>query len=380
MLKKIMKAALAASLVFSMSSFAYAEDGVSIGGSFKEYFGQYNAGTAESAAKAAVAAVPGNAGTAAVPAKKAYTAHFATIGEANLMLKGTSGKMSVYHEMEANDKYGTATDYNNTQTRLSYTSGFGLLTLGNVTNIMTIPFVSSAWKTSNIPNSTMTMLSTAGYSESEGFDIQIPLEGLGGLQFTLYPIHANAAAATVNAVAQGLGGTAQTDTQGLSWQLGANLKISGLGVRAGYATAATANPTETVGSTYKAMETTNMRVGVMYPISDTLSVAFDYASAEVKNEVWSTTATKWTTMALGATVKAMGPGTLVVAYDTDEMKGTQKWYDQTTTSINYDIPVAKGAGIQVGYITNTQKYDTKTVPGAKAVTVSFAGAGFYAAF
>jgi hypothetical protein len=45
MLKKIMKAALAASLVFGMSSFAYAEDGVSIGGSFKEYFGQYNKGT-----------------------------------------------------------------------------------------------------------------------------------------------------------------------------------------------------------------------------------------------------------------------------------------------------------------------------------------------
>jgi hypothetical protein len=154
MLKKIMKAALAASLVFGMSSFAYAAEG-KIGGSFKEYFGQYNSG------------VSGTDG------------YWANYGEGNLKFTGKSGKASVFFEIQADTGESNsglagaaAAELSDVQRKVSYTSPIGQVSIGTIVNIGTVPFNTGAgWKTSSVPNSTRRGLVVSGYKESDGVDL-----------------------------------------------------------------------------------------------------------------------------------------------------------------------------------------------------------------
>lgn len=338
-----MKAALAASLVFGMSSFAYAAD-ASVGGKFRTYFGQYNSGADD------------------------YSSHFDVREEANLKFNGKAGKLSVYHELES----ATGSDYNNTQTKLTYATPIGALAIGNVTSIGTIPMSSSGWSTSNIPYATRRALVWAGYSENEGLQLTVPLEGMGLVQFTMYEDSSNAGASTAKATASGLGATVPTSTEGSSMQLAANLKFGTIGVRVGYATAKTDDPASTNDD---AMSTTNMLVGVKVALNKMMSVAFDYATDKTSYDAWSDDL-KATAMDFDFTMGGIAGGKIVLSMDMTTVKGSDKIYDRTVTSFLYDMPVAKGAGIQAGYISNAKKTEST----GDTVTETFMGAGFYASF
>lgn len=342
MLKKIMKAALAASLVFGMSSFAYAQD-FSVGGKFRSYFGQYSTGAED------------------------YTAHWDVREEANVKLNGKVGKLSVYHEMES----ATDDDYKNTQTKLSYVLPFGQLSIGNQTSIGTIPKAGSGWSTSNIPNSTSRTLYVAGYSENEGLGIVVPLEGMGFVQFIMYEDSDNLAKTVAAGTATALGAAVPTSSEGTGMQLGADLKFGGIGVRLGYASAATDDP---ASADDEAMSTSNMMVGASVPLGETMSIAFDYASATTSYDAWADDLAH-TNMGLAANIGGIGPGKLVVFYAMETMAAADPLYAANVTSLMFDAPVGKGAGVQLGYIARTY-----TPEGGDGVTESFMGGGLYASF
>jgi hypothetical protein len=356
MLKKIMKAALAASLVFGMSSFAYAADG-KIGGSFKEYFGQYNSGAS------------------------GYSAHFANFGEANLQFTGTAGNVSVFYEIESKpmtNTTGAARDLTEVQRKVSYKSPIGLVSIGNIVNIGTIPMAASGFKTSDVPYSTRRALVWAGYKEDDGIDITIPLEGLGFVQATMYSSAGTAASATAAggyAVAAGSAAAAVAaglipadTTDGTTMSLGANLNFGGIGVRVGYTTDKTDDPSS---SADQAMESTSLLLGAKVPLGENMAIAFDYASAKVKYSAWSADAEA---TALDATfeMKGVGPGKLMVGIDMVTAKDT---YKRAVTSVVYDIAATKTSGFQIGYIANNYTPD-----GGSSTTESFMGGGVYASF
>jgi hypothetical protein len=332
MLKKIMKAALAASLVFGMSSFAYAEDGFMVGGKFRSYFGQYNSGAVD------------------------YSSYFVVKEEANVQFKGNAGKLSLYHEQES----ATGSDYNNTQTKLSYALPFGLLSIGNQTSIGTVPVASTGWTTSNIPNSTHKGLAVAGYSENEGIGLVIPLEGMGMVQFIMYEDADNYGAEAFHGV--------PSTADGSSMQLAADLKFGQIGVRFGYATAKTDDPAL---STDEAYTTTNMLLGARIGLGENMSVAFDYTTAATKYSAWAEDK-KTNAMDFDFQMGGIGPGKLVLSFGTLDRVDA---YKMAITSVVFDAPVAKGAGFQIGYIANT------TTPAVgDATTESFMGGGLYAFF
>jgi len=158
MLKRIMKTAVAASLVFGMSYTAIAE--VNVGGSFREYFGQFSTGKT------------GSAG------------YFQSYGETNLKISGKSGKMSMYYELES--KANTPSEYlSATQRKVSYESSFGLISIGTIVNMAGVPLSLSNAKTSDIPGSTHLTLGYGGYNEANGLDIMMPL-GAATVEVTLY--------------------------------------------------------------------------------------------------------------------------------------------------------------------------------------------------
>jgi len=335
MLKKIMKAALAASLVFGMSSFAYAEDGFKVGGKFRGYFGQYNSGATN------------------------YSAHFVNIEEANVQFKGNAGKLSLYHEQETASAKGTSTDYKNTQTKLSYALPFGLLSIGNQTSIGTVPMASTGWTTSNIPNSTHKGLAVAGYSEEEGIGLVIPLEGMGAIQFVMYEDADNYAAEAFHGV---------PSMEGSSMQLAADLKFGQIGVRFGYATAKTDDPTN---SNDEAYTTTNMLLGAKIGLGENMSVAFDYTTATSSYTTWAEDK-KTNAMDVDFQMGGIGPGKIIVSVGTLDRVDV---YKMAISSVVFDAPVAKGAGFQIGYIANTTTPEVGT-----ATTETFMGGGLYAFF
>lgn len=347
MLKKIMKAALAASLVFGMSSFAYAAEGT-IGGSFKEYFGQYNSGA------------------------DGYSAHFANFGEANLQFKGAAGNVSVFYEIESKPKKntdGTQRDLTEVQRKVSYKTPVGLVSIGNIVNIGTIPMAASGFKTSDVPYSTRRALVWAGYKEDDGVDITVPLEGMGFVQATMYSSAGTAASLTAAGAMAAGGGSVPADTSdGTTMSLGANLKFGTVGVRVGYTTDKTDDP---ANSSDKAMESTSMLLGAKLALGENMALAFDYASAKVKYAAWGADV-EVTSMDAGFEMNGVGPGKLIVGLD---MTAAKDSYDRTVTSVVYDIAATKTSGFQVGYIANGYK-----PKGGDTTTESFMGAGIYAAF
>ncbi len=373
MLKKIMKAALAASLVFGMSSFAYAKDGISVGGKFQEYFGQYDKGSDESTTKSA------------------YTAHSAVLGEVNLQVKGTLGKMSVFHEVEAvTTVYGKKNDhFNAVKSALSYVAPFGKISIGNVVNAGTVPKSSSGWKTSKVPGSTSMYLYISGYWEGPGIDLVVPIEGVGMVQATYYASGGNAAtyvgnSTAIQAGATGSGGWAAADLgsgdyarnsgalKGTSMNLGAVLQFGNIGVSASYATTKEADPT--AADNTDELSSTSMGLTGKMDLNKQISFSLGYAASSMKDDDWGDDALKITVNDAAVNL-GVGPGKVILFACTTAYKMDDKIKDTTATSGMYDYPVAKGAGIQVGYISVATKPE-----GGDTTTESFVGGGFYAAF
>jgi len=355
MLKRIMKTALAASLVLGMSYTAMAD--VSVGGSFKEYFGQYNSGADD------------------------YTAHFDNAGEANLKLKGSSGKVSVYYEIESRTQLGkpatagnTPSIVNATQRKVSYLSDFGLISIGTITNIGSIPLASSGWKTSNFPGATRKGL-FAGYTEADGIDLVLPLGDMGFVEVSIIPepavlwgdiIRGKTAAGYVAATGLATAGDAFLVNQGQTISLGANLNLGGPMVRLGFATETVDNPSSSADT---AQSSTYLLASVKMPMGN-MAIAAAFSTATVN--LTSALKTEITNTSVTLEMADLGPGKLIAAVDMTTIKDTSAFMNM---SFNYDVSLADGAGLQVGYIA-----DTNTPDGGTAVTESFMGAGFYIAF
>jgi hypothetical protein len=332
MLKKIMKAALAASLVFGMSSFAYAAEG-KIGGSFKEYFGQANSG------------VSGTSG------------YFVNYGEANLQFKGTSGKASVFFEIQADSAVGNSSatgakaEVSDVQRKVSYASPIGLVSIGTVVNIGAVPFnAGGGVNTSKVPWSTRRGL-LMSYKEDDAIDLVIPLEGMGFVQATMY--------STPGTAINGRSGQKGTATQ-----LGANLSFSGIGVRVGYQSDKVDDPAVATDGDDTSSSTL---IGVNVPIGDAMAI-----SANIGNSTVKPADTKYSTMDLTFSMNGLGPGKLSAAYDSMDIKDVQKY---AAMSVVYDVMTEKGAGFEFGYAT------AGTTPnGGTTTTATYILGGIYASF
>lgn len=338
MLKRIMKTALAASLVFGMSYTAMAD--VSVGGSFKEYFGQYNSGV------------------------KDYTSHFENFGEANLKLKGNSGKVSVYYEIEsATNASGVVATFK-TQRKVSYASDFGLISIGTIVNVpVAIPVPSANWKTSNVPNSTRKALYD-GYTEADGLDIVIPLKGLGMIEVTIHP---EAAVVTGKQVR----GAAGIKNEGQTLLLGTALNFGdALSIRAGFASETVEEHLDS-STKPEAQTNTYTQFGGTFKMG-TMAISAGISTATVN--LTSSSKFESSTAAASVDLAELGPGNLNIAIDTETVKDVS---DYMGTSVLYTIVLAPGAGLDIGYISGTTGYDDKT---KDDVTESFLGTGFYIAF
>jgi len=126
-------------------------------------------------------------------------------------------------------------------------------------------------------------------------------------------------------------------------------------------------------------------VGVKYGISDSMSVSLDYLMGSVAAEIWAGPAGEKfneTQIAIVFNAMMLGPGNLHFQYATDT--DTWSWDDDyksvaTYTNLAYKIPVDKGIGIEIVYLSKKTAVTTAAGTGDATGPVTFGG-GFYGRF
>jgi hypothetical protein len=125
--------------------------------------------------------------------------------------------------------------------------------------------------------------------------------------------------------------------------------------------------------------------GVKYAISDTMSISLDYLMGSVAAEAWAGPAgEKYTESQIAIVFNGMnlGPGNLHFQYATDT--DLRSWDDDyksvaTYTNLAYKIPVDKGVGIEIVYLTKKTVVTTAAGDG-DATGPTTIGGGFYGRF
>jgi hypothetical protein len=125
--------------------------------------------------------------------------------------------------------------------------------------------------------------------------------------------------------------------------------------------------------------------GVKYGISDTMSISLDYLMSGVAAEIWAGPAGEKFNEAQIAIVfigQKLGPGDLKFQYATDT--DTRSWDDDyksvaTYTNLAYMIPVDKGVGIEIVYLSKKTVVTTAAGDGDATGPVTIGG-GFYGRF
>ncbi|MBU2647641.1 hypothetical protein KKI24_23235 [bacterium] len=349
MLKKIMKAALAASLVFGFSSMAMAETKVSA--DVQAYMGQYNSGATN------------------------YTSRLAVVSEGHVNFTGSSGPVSAFIQIETRDDASTATNagrnLNNAQLNLTYTMDLFSVKVGTIATPNTCTHnLSSGLKTST----------TMSYGSAGNCDSYLETDGI---QFAyMIPAIQGAVVASIHPSALGQN---------------TNIGLSGKASMVGFWVTMTSKLSDDWSKKNTA--------GVDEAVTDTasnLGVQVDLGSPKMTLSLEQTSLIDKNAKVAGASVKDnegssinlqfkaadIGPGQVIVTYaDYEYTKGGStakavKWSNTVNTDLVYRIGLGEASGVDLFYIsqTTTPTSVNKTATGDKATTATYMGAGLFASF
>jgi hypothetical protein len=337
MLKKIMKAALAASLVFGFSSMAMAEAKVS--GDAHAYFGQYNSGVTGA------------------------SAYWATAYEGHINVDGTTGPLSGHVQIETRDRYSTAgqtacavvpggatdnaTRVYNMQANVTYTTGALGVTIGTVVANEGCEFVYPAGLGTSSVSAYASVGGCRGYFEQEGIQIKYAIPALKGY-----------AALTIQGNTGGKGQEMAVSSRGMI----ADMIVYRLLVL-------NASNDDFNVSTDSAKTDAYTSLGVVVPLgTPKMRLLVDYTSQDLK-----TSDKKEADMGLGFEMDELGPGTLGLYYGTEAKKTSGvKTTTTSKTGLAYSIPFAPGAKAQFFYASKATKSEAV---GGTTTTASYMGGG-----
>jgi hypothetical protein len=320
MLKKIMKAALAASLVIGFSAAASAEMmAAKVSGDVHAYMGQYTTGA------------------------EGYTAHFKTATESHINVSGSSGSISGFLQVESRSNA-----VNNTQQSVKWTSDALSVQLGTVSNGVSCTYAISSGLGTTTTAGLGTYVRCWGYHETDGLQVQYAIPAIkGAVQLSIFPLG---------------------DTTGQSMAIGATGTLADM-VQFRFNQTTDTNQDYTVsGST--ATADSAMHVGFKMGFG-AMSISLDLSTKtpESKADASST--------AIQFRMADLGPGSLAVTVASDEYKlaGGDPDNKTSNTALAYLIPMDKGARFDVFYAAKTT-----TPEGGSATTLSTIGGGLNLAF
>ncbi|NQU65562.1 MAG: hypothetical protein HQ517_14930 [SAR324 cluster bacterium] len=320
MLKKIMKAALAASLVIGFSAVAMAEANVS--GDVHSYFGQ------------AASGVEGSAG------------RFAVASEGHVNVTGNSGSLSGFLQLETrDDRYGANSNINNAQLNVAYTADALSVKLGTVNTGIACTYAISNGLGTTTTVGYGTYIACMGYLEQDGIQLQYAIPAIkGAVQLTIAP-HA----------------------------MGQKVAIGATGTLADMVGFRFNQTTDTADDysvdTDTAASDSYMHIGFKLPMG-AMSFSLDISTATLDNKTTSGS------NAFQFRMAELGPGTLAVTLAQGETKFDGNPVDKTGhTGLSYLIGLDKGARADFFYAAKTV-----TPEGGTAVTASYVGGGLNLSF
>ena len=345
MLKKLLKVALAACLAMGVSSVATAAENVQFSVQAQALMGQVNPGTKDAA------------GTS----NPAYTD---TIARNDFQFKFISGKMFAYGEIQ--------TYYSGMTTTVNYTGtkiGYNMANPGQFIEIGKIwigaPF---AYEFDGV---------STGAGDTWGYRSGWCCQSDWGIKYNmlLSPTMGIMAAYTTGNTMTGI---SDGTSIGVSWwgifgPLQARVGIDN-------ETAQDEKTPDTEG-----MPASFQYFGVMYAINDMMSVGFDYQIKTLDLGMYGGTAGETQTdneMGILFKGKQLGPGDLHFQYATDNRTysaDADTKTESTYMNLFYKIPVDKGVGIEIVYLSKSTVDTVATVAGDAYGPTTFGG-GFYARF
>ena len=329
-LKKMLKAVLAASLILGMASVVTAEDGFKIGGRVQAHWGQYNAGT------------------------DGFKPYFMNYTQSHINVRAASGPMSYFIQLELDsdsktirkDSTGTEiggvskNNYQNAQGRATYATGDLSVSIGTVSNWRSCGYTQDAQMGNTKSPQTWAMCDL--YREQDGIS----------LRYAIAPVKGYVNATIFN-----------TDTNSTTSVVIEAKPIDMLSV---YVNSLTSTPTDAAtGTTTDATGVTMVGVkatfGNMWAAADQSTVASpaDAGSSRI---------------GLQFGMKQVGPGDIALTYGTREThNASDTTATQAYTNAVYIIPVAKGAQARVFY---TSKGNTPYAAGEAGDTTTSTYMGF----
>jgi hypothetical protein len=323
MLKKIMKAALAASLVFGFSAMASAEMmAAKVSGDVHTYFGSYNSGA------------------------KDYTAWFANSSEAHISVTGGSGPLTGFIQVEPrDDRYGGGNNFNNAQLAVTYTADALSVKLGTVSNGVACTYSISNGLGTTTTAGYGTYVKCGGYLEQDGIQINYAIPAIKGF-----------AGLTIAATSGGQK-TALSASGTLADFVGFRFNSSSF-VTDDYSVGTDTAATDSI-----------LHIGVKVPFGS-MSVSLDITNTS--NEDKTTEAST----AIQFRAANVGPGTVIVtvASDDDQNDGNAVSKD-AYTGLAYSIGLDKGASADFFYASKANTPD-----GGDTTTSSYIGGGLNVAF
>ncbi|MBT4263147.1 MAG: hypothetical protein HN580_28170 [Deltaproteobacteria bacterium] len=335
-LKKMMKAALAASLVFCFASVGAAE--TKVGGQVQTHWGQYNAGT------------------------DGYSAYFRNYTQGHVNVTSSAGPLSVFLQMEIVDDDGSKKEvsvdadqdgtnetyavggganknnYKNAQARATYTSGDLKVSLGTVSNWMSCGFTNNGGMGNNKPATEWQNCSN--YTEEDGIQVKygIPaMKGYAALTLQNSDSYMKTSLTTVLQVVDGIkimaNQLSRADKAAADGTTGDKYSGLLLGVKAAFGKMAVAF--DNYAGKYSDSENGSNQMGVMFSMAD------------------------------------LGPGKMILTYGTvEKLTGGTASKKDVYTNLVYAIPVEKRATVRAFY---TSKAGTPT--GGDTTTATYMGGG-----
>lgn len=332
MLKKIMKSALALSLVFCFSSMAVAE-APHVSGQVQTHWGQYNSGVT------------------------GYNSHFQTYMQSQLNFTGSSGPMSYFMQLELrsdsktkkSDSTGTEiagesrNNYNNAQARATYKTGDFAVSVGTVSNWRSCGYTFEGQMGNNLAPTAWVIC--PGYTEQDGLQLKYNIEAMKG--YASVTIHDDDSNSKMAFTAEGQ----PTNT-----------------IRAFVNTLTTTPKAAATGVTGD--PTTALLIGAKMTLGK-MTFAIDSGS-------FDNTATKMTGTDLGLqfSMADLGPGKIVATIgNSDRLTDGTSTSKTSVNTLVYIVNVAKGSDIRGFYNSKTTTPNVGT-----ATTASYMGGGLQIRF
>ena len=355
-LKKMLKAALAASLVFGMASIGMAADGMNISGRVQSHWGQYTSGA------------------------DGYKAWFKNTTQGHINVRATSGPMKYFMQIELEDDLNTKSEVtdantvasdtdgdgqfdtndndtkaravpgfsrsnlNNAQANATYTTGDLSVTIGTAVNWRSCGYTQDAGMGNTKSRETWVMCDT--YKEQDGIDIDYRIAALkGNVSLTIF----NTDATNITSIAA---------------------EVKPIDMLSVYVNSTTEVPTDAATG-----DTGETDTRLMLGLKATFGNMWAAADQSTITQPSATGGDDWTRTRLGLQfgMNGLGPGALTLTYGTRTDAAGDTLSTDAVTNAVYKVMVAKGANIRGFY---TSKGTTPYVAGEAGDTTTSSFMGF----